>query len=251
MNVLIGTVGYHHLVDCREVSGQQSFLPVAVETEHRAHITDVRKLSVVVVVNQEGELPRTETHACRFVHQHHPCGLFTVAHIQRQLYPGESQRLPVNIESPMEQGIVCHGPWLDADDILLAVGYHNRLLHLHLIHIQVLLVEQEVEVLHQVEHDSLYRTADYLHCQRITLARTHQSAPFGNSYPISPWSVAVRRFVHIRNGFGDVDVVLPFLCHLTIETLVERRLTTVVFGNPADGFVHNILRIACAHNHFI
>ena len=54
----------------------------------------------------------------------------------------------------------------------------------------------------------------------------------------------LRQMVADIRGLSNIDVVLALLNHLTIEALVEGRVTTVVHGNLIDGLVDNILGIA-------
>ena len=85
-----------------------------------------------------------------------------VAHIERQFHTGESQGLTVDIQFPEVERIRQLHSRREADDVLTAVADARRHLHLQLVMIQFLGVQQEVGILHDVKLNGCHRAAQYL-----------------------------------------------------------------------------------------
>ena len=134
------TIGNHHLTGSRERGGEESLLPVAVETEDIAQVADTRHAAIVTIVDDTRQFAGLEPHPEWFPDKHPVRGLVFVAHVEIELNARKGESLAVDIESAVEQRILLHHTRLDPDHILQTVIDVLGDIHAELIGVELLFV---------------------------------------------------------------------------------------------------------------
>ena len=248
MHVLRFTIRHHHLAGSRKRGSKEALLPVAVKAERVPQITDACHAVLITVIDHTRQLPRTEPHAERFLHQHRLRSLAPVAHVEVEFHAGKGQSVHVDIQFAVIEGIVGRCLGLHPDHVLRSVVDVFRHRHRELVVVELLLVQQEVAILHHVHDQSLYGATHHLHAQSVSLLLTQQSATLHDSHSVARRASGVRRLIQILHALSHVDIVLALHGRLAVESLQQFGHSAVVLGNLADGYIHQFARILVHHH---
>ena len=132
-----------------------------------------------------------------------------------------------------------------------ALGDEHRILHDKVVMREILGIQYQVSVLHEVEVDSRSRSAHDLYAQGVTMTRTEQSSPFVDSHLITSWQHTVGCLVQTGHSLRDVDIALTFLHRLAIECCKEVGLRAIVLWNLIQCLIEYFLGVARLHHDII
>ena len=119
----------------------------------------------------------------------------------------------------MVEGIGRHKRRFHHHHILLTVVDKLGRTHAETVVVEILLVQQEVAILHEVHDDGLHRTTYHLDAQGVARLLTEQTAAFDDGHTVARRTTAVGRFIHILYTLGHIDIVATLHGRLAIEAL--------------------------------
>ena len=127
-----------------------------------------------------------------------------------------------------------------------------RRLHLHLVAVQILFIQQQITLFDNIQLDGLHGATRDLDTQRIALAGTQQTTSLPDSHTVVDiLPIGIGRLIHVHYSLSYHDISLSLLCRFPIEAMEQLRMLAIVLGYLADGSLYQFTGIGVHDQHLL